>query len=50
MTDIRADVLETLSSDLPENYTEIYESADNDNAIIFMNADGNLYKLTIEKL
>jgi hypothetical protein len=48
ITDLRADILESINAYLIEEIAA-FESADNDNVILITAADGNRYKLTIEK-
>ena len=48
-TDIRADLLDCILTDVATDLTA-KESADSDNVILVTDADGNRYKLTIEKL
>ena len=48
-TDLRADILESINTYLVGEIAAS-ESADNDNVILVTAADGNRYKLTIEKL
>lgn len=45
-TDLRADITESLQF----HGADASESADNDNVILITAADGDRYKLTIEKL
>ena len=49
LTDIRADIVDCIFLSGPINITA-NESADSDNVILVADADGNRYKLTIEKL
>lgn len=49
MTDIRADIMDCILTDIATDLI-VQESADNDNVILVTDADGNRYKLTIEKL
>jgi len=50
ITDIRADIIEVLCEFAQATIESASESADSDNVILVTDADGNRYKLTIEKL